>query len=213
MRIFFFQMLSKAVIPLQTLTDAVKEGDQKPEKLNCIQQRSQSTPCEASSPLSCGLHSYLPCSKGQQTPNSTLDWQRFMYIPPSHFELAQMTTPEGAQQKIRRSLPVPKAESPQEGSPPGRPAHEVGTFHVVRKSSDPFNTTWCWPSERRAGWCAMCLTLPNHVCHIACVCVLYPPDASGFQQPDLQPQQTSAALLYPMGLRRYSSSPRTRPLE
>lgn len=41
-----------------------------------------------------------------------------MYISLSNLELAQMTTPEGAQQRIRRFLLVPKAESPQDKSPP-----------------------------------------------------------------------------------------------
>lgn len=107
-------------------------------------------------------------------PNSTSDWQHFMHIPPSHFKLAQMTTPEGAQQRIRRSLLVPKAKSPQEKSPPDRPAHEIGAFHVVRKSNDPFNTTWCWPSERRAGWCAILLTtaVSSSQTTSACLCAL-----------------------------------------
>lgn len=60
-------MLSKVVIPLQTFMDAFREGDQKPENMNCAQQRNQSTACEASSVLPCVLHSYLYLFKGTES--------------------------------------------------------------------------------------------------------------------------------------------------
>lgn len=74
-----------------------------------------------------------------------------MYITLSHFELAQMTTSEYAQRRIRRPLLVPKAESPQDDSPSDMPTHEIWAFHVVRKSDNTFTITWCWPGKQQAG--------------------------------------------------------------
>lgn len=58
-----------------------------------------------------------------------------MCISLSNFKLAQMTTPEGAQQRIRRFLLLPKAEPPQDESPPVRRGHfmELGksTTHLT----------------------------------------------------------------------------------
>lgn len=140
-----------------------------------------------------------------------------MYIPLSHFDLALTTTPGVVQQRIRRPLLVPKAEPPQAKSPPDTPAHEIGTFCVARNSNDPFNTTWCWPRSSELDSVLFCPALLSHppspqlphgalsvcfICHM-----------SGCQQPDLQPQQISSALLKSTSLGSYSSSPRMRTLE
>lgn len=66
-----------------------------------------------------------------------------------------MTTTEGAKWRIRKPLLVPTAECPQDKSPPNMPTHEIGVFHVVRKSNNPFNTSPCWPGEQKAGWYAV----------------------------------------------------------
>lgn len=102
-----------------------------------------------------------------------------MYIPFSHFDLALMTTPRVAQQSIRRPLLVPKAESPQDKSPPDMPAHEIGAFCEVRKSNDPFNTTWCWPrsSELHSElFCPALLCHPPspHLPHYVYLCAFLP---------------------------------------
>lgn len=78
-------------------------------------------------------------------------------------------------------------------------AHEIGAFCVVRKSNDPFNTTWCWPREQWAGQCAVlpstAVSSSQPTAATPCVSVCFICHVSGCQQPDLHPQQTTSALL------------------
>lgn len=117
-----------------------------------------------------------------------------MYIPLTHFDLALMTTPGVAQQRIRRPLLVPKAKSPQDNGSPDMPAHEIGAFRVVRKSNDQFNTTWCWPREQWAGRGAALSHPPGpHQPHCVYLCAL---SATCVWVPTVRPSATANHLCF-----------------
>lgn len=160
----------------------VRERDQKPE--NRAVSSKEVKACHVRIALLC--HTCYTViytgSKGQQIllkSNNTLDWQHFMYIPLSHFDLALMTTPGVAQQRIRRTCWFPKLSLPKTRAVLICLHMRYG--HFVQSGKAMTHLTPLGAGQGAVSWTACssaqhcCVTLPAHSCHFVCICVLYLP--------------------------------------